>query len=85
MKYFFMRTRAINLLLAISTANTKFLIFEQLLWIALVMVSRIVDVNGNIRTECVKKIKGLLETEILKFVRLQHSFTAITPKRHTYN
>lgn len=57
-----MRTNAINLLLAIITANTKFLIFEQLLCIALVILSRIDDDNGNIRTECVINIKGLLET-----------------------
>lgn len=65
-KYFFILINAINLLLAINTANTKFFIFEQLLCMALVIVSRTVALNGKIRTEWVKNIKGLLVTEIEK-------------------
>lgn len=57
-----MRTSAISLLLAISTANTRFLILAQLLWIVLVMLSRIGALNGRMRTECVRKIKVLLDT-----------------------
>lgn len=63
MKYFFIRTNAISLLLAIRTANTKFFIFEQLLWMALVIDSRTAAFNGNIRTECVRKMNVLLETD----------------------
>lgn len=65
-KYFFILINAINLLLAINTANTKFFILEQLLCMALVIVSRTVALNGKIRTEWVKNIKGLLVTEKLK-------------------
>lgn len=63
------------MLLAINTANTKFLILEQLLCMALVMVSRTAEFNGNMRTEWVKKMNGLLDTEIktvsaIRFVKL---------------
>lgn len=35
---------------------------------ALVMVSRTVEFNGNMRTECVKKMNGLLDTEMKKAI-----------------
>lgn len=63
MEYFFMRTNAINLLLAIRTAKTRFLIFEQFCWMAATIDSRTADANGSIRTECVRKMNGLFETE----------------------
>lgn len=63
MKYFFILTNAINLLFAIRTANTKFLTFEQFVWIALIIDSRMAGFNGNIRTECVKNTNELFETE----------------------
>lgn len=62
MKYFFIRTNAINLLLAMSTANTKFFIFEQFVCMALIIDSRTAAFNGSIRTECVKNMNGLFET-----------------------
>lgn len=61
-KYFFILTSAISLLLAMSTANTKFLIFEQFCWMAAMMDSRMADASGKIRTECVKNMNGLFET-----------------------
>lgn len=69
MKYFFIRTNAISLLLAMSTANTKFFIFEQFVCMALVIDSRTAAFNGNIRTECVRNMNGLFETvsEVIKY------------------
>lgn len=69
MEYFFIRTNAINLLLAINTAKTRFLILEQFCWMAATIDSRIADANGSIRTECVRKINGLFETKIEKKTR----------------
>lgn len=63
MQYFFMRTNAINLLLAIRTANTKFFIFEQFVCMAEMIESRIPGLIGKILTECVRKMNGLFETE----------------------
>lgn len=64
MEYFFIRTNAINLLFAIKTAKTRFFIFEQFCCMAETIDSRIADANGNILTECVKKMNGLFETEM---------------------
>lgn len=74
MKYFFILTKAINLFLAINTANTRFLIFEQLLCMALVIISRTVALNGNIRTECVRNMNGLFDTEIKKIHNERYCF-----------
>uniref|UniRef100_A0A2M4CDE5 Putative secreted protein n=1 Tax=Anopheles marajoara TaxID=58244 RepID=A0A2M4CDE5_9DIPT len=62
MKYFFMRTSAISLLFAMSTAKTRFRILEQLLWMAETIVSRTAGARGSIRTECVMKLNGLFDT-----------------------
>lgn len=69
MKYFFIRTKAMRWLFIIRTAKTKFLIFEQLLCITLVIFSRTDGFSGRIRTECVMKIKGSFETERILHIR----------------
>lgn len=61
-EYFFMRTSDINLLFAMSTANTKSFIFEQLLCMALTMLERTVVGNGITRMEFVRKVNTLLVT-----------------------
>lgn len=58
-----MRTSATNLLLASKTAKTKFFVFEQFDWMAVMIESRMAGFSGNIRTECVRNTNGLLETE----------------------
>lgn len=64
MKYFFIRIRAISLLLAMRTAKTRFFIFEQFCWIAVTIDSRTAAANGKMRTECVKNMNGLFDTEM---------------------